>query len=222
MKAVLYHAEAHDWHGKGIYKDITYGLKENLATFNIPLIHLTVTGHEGWGDENYYYDVHDVKEVIYNREKTFLEFLKNDAVDDEIYWFCEPDFRLLTEFPPLTTDLCMLHRNDPVVITPAWRLATKAAWPIFEEAFSYFDLEQKKWHGDSVAWVKMWEAMEKPDAPGFYKHNKRTVELRPYGWYASRHKARFSKQFKGGSKDQITSQAYKDSLIPKESGPDGK
>lgn len=213
MKAVLYHAETtYNWHGNGIYKDLVNGLKENLSKFNIPLIHLTLTGHNGWGDENYFYDGYDPQEVIYNREKILLEFLRNDAKDDETYWFCEPDFRMLQEFPPLTTDLCMLHRNDPVVITPAWRLAKKSAWTIFEEALSYFDLEQKKWHGDSVSWVKMWEQFGKPGSPGIYQYKELSIELRPYGWYASRHKARYSAQYKGGSKIQITSHEYLDTL----------
>ena len=217
MKAVLFHADVgYDWHGEGIYKDLVKGLRENLKEFDIPLIHLTITGHEGWGDENYFYDVDNRSEVIYNREKLIVEFLRKDAVDDEVYWFIEPDFRLLQEFPELTTDVCMLHRDDPIVMTPAWRLAKKSSLPFFEECFTYFDLEQKKWHGDSIAWVKMWEKIGKPDAPGIYNYNGISLELRPYGWYASRHKARYSKQWKGGSKDQITSQEYKDAVVARE------
>jgi hypothetical protein len=215
MKAVIYHAEAiFNWHGDGIYLDLIKGLKENLSTFGITLIHLTIKGHPGLGDENYFYEG-DPNEVIYNREKILIEFLKNDATDDEVYWFCEPDFRLIEMFPPLTTDVCMLLRNDSVAITPAWRLAKKSALPFFEESFKYFDLEQKKWHGDSVGWVALYNKMGSPTETGFYNHNGLSVELRPYGWYASRHKARFSKQYKGGSKDQITSQEYKDKLAQK-------
>ena len=77
MKAVIYHADTFlaDKFPKDTYKNITLGLKENLNSFNIPLIHITTTGHEGWGDENYFYDG-DPRETVYNREKFFLEFLK--------------------------------------------------------------------------------------------------------------------------------------------------
>lgn len=71
MKAVIFHADGHygERHGLGIYKDLTLGLKKNCEEYNIELIHLTVTGHEGWGHQNYYYGVDDINEVIYNREK---------------------------------------------------------------------------------------------------------------------------------------------------------
>ena len=180
MKAVLYHADGHfgKRHGPNIYKHLTEELRKNLHTFGVPLIHVTVTGHEGWGDENYFYDVEHVNEVIYNREKCLLEFLKRDADNETVYWFCEPDFRMLTEFPPLAN----------------------------------FDSNQKEWHGDSPAWQAVHKNMGGPTDPGFYKHLGLTVELRPYGWYASRHKARYSAQYKEGSKMQIVTQEYLDSL----------
>ena len=214
MKAVLYHADGHfgKRHGPNIYKHLTEELRKNLHTFGVPLIHVTVTGHEGWGDENYFYDVEHVNEVIYNREKCLLEFLKRDADNETVYWFCEPDFRMLAEFPPLTTDLCMTIRADSMPMTPAWRLAKKSALPIFEESFANFDSNQKEWHGDSPAWQAVHKNMGGPTDPGFYKHLGLTVELRPYGWYASRHKARYSAQYKEGSKMQIVTQEYLDSL----------
>jgi hypothetical protein len=217
MKAVIYHAEGiFNWHGDGIYLDLIKGLKENLKKFGIPLIHVTTTGHPGLGDENYFYDG-DPNEVIYNREKFLIEFLKNDAKEDEVYWFCEPDFRMLEMIPPLTTDVCMTLRNDPVALTPAWRLAKKSGLAFFEESFKHFDLEQKKWHGDSIGWMQLYKNMGSPTTEGIYKHNGMTIELRPYGWYCARSsKARYTKQWKGGSKDQITSQEYKDAAAARE------
>lgn len=215
MKAVLYHADARFGlrHGEGIYKDLVEGLKQSLHTFGVPLIHVTLKGHEGWGDENVFYEVDDPGEVIYNREKCLLEFLKNDAEENVTYWFCEPDFRMLKEFPPLTTDLCMLYRNDPVAITPAWRLAKKSALPFWEEAFTYFNTDMKEWHGDSRCWVKMWEQLGSPKLEAKetkqFTYNGMTVELRPYGHYASRHKQIYSGQWKGGSKMQIVSDEYR-------------
>ncbi len=218
MKAVLYHADARfgERHGKGIYKHLIEELRKNLHLFNVQLIHVTVTGHEGWGDENYFYDVENVQTVIYNREKCLLEFMRRDAKEDEIYWFCEPDFRMLQEFPPLTTDLCMLYRQDSVAMTPAWRLARKSALPFFEEAFTHFDIQNKEWHGDSPAWQEMHKQLGSPQTTGFFDWKNLKIELRPYGWYASRHKCRYSGQWKGGHKRQIVTQEYLDSLQTQE------
>jgi len=218
MKAVLYHADAHFGlrHGKGIYKHLIEELRKNLHSFNVSLIHITVTGHEGWGDENYFYDVENVQEVIYNREKCLLEFMRRDADDTTIYWFCEPDFRMLNPFPPLTTDLCMLYRQDPMPMTPAWRLAKKSALPIFEESFKHFDMTHKEWHGDSPAWIEIHRQLGSPQSVGLFKWNNLDVELRPYGWYASRHKCRYSGQWKGGHKRNIVTQEYLDWLKTQE------
>jgi hypothetical protein len=214
MKAVLYHADANfgKRHGEGIYKHLTEELRKNLHSFGVSLIHVTVTGHEGWGDENFFYDVDNVQEVIYNREKCLLEFMRKDAVDNEIYWFTEPDSRMLAEFPPLTTDISMLYRDDPMAMTPAWRLCKKTALPFFEEAFKHFDLSQKEWHGDSVAWLEMWKQIGSPKNVGFFNWKNLSVELRPYGWYCSRHKCKYSGQWKGGSKMQLVTQEYLNSL----------
>lgn len=213
IKAVVFYAEA-DFGKKfadGLYQHLIEELKKNLHTFNIPLIHLTVSGQEGYGDENYFYDVDNVNHVIYNREKIIVDFLKQDAKDDEVYWFCEPDFRLFKEFPPLTTDVCMLYRQDSVAMTPAWRLAKKSALPFFEEAFSYFDYSQMEWDGDSPAWIKMHEILGRPEV-GFTTHKGITIELREYIRYASRRKYIYSGQWKGGSKIEIVNDEFKKKL----------
>ena len=77
MKVVVYHANGPkaDEFVSGIYKDLFLGLKKNINSFGYPLIHLTLEGHEGWGDETFYYQG-DSKNVIYNREYCVLEFLK--------------------------------------------------------------------------------------------------------------------------------------------------
>lgn len=215
MKAVIFHADGRFGmrHGKGhLYKHLVEELRKNLHKFDIPLIHVTVLGHEGWGDENYFYEVENINEVIYNREKCLLEFMRKDATEDEIYWFCEPDFRMLKEFPPLTADLAMLYRQDPMPMTPAWRLAKKSALPVFEEAFKHFDISRKEWHGDSPAWIKLWQMLGSPtqnkSETKQYKWNNITIELRPYGHYASRSKCIYSGQWKGGSKWSIASKEF--------------
>lgn len=211
MKAVLYHADGHfgKRHGPDIYKHLTEELRKNLHTFGIPLIHVTVPGHAGWGDENYFYKVDNVNEVIYNREKCLLEFMRHDAIDGEIYWFCEPDFRMLKDFPPLKADICMLYRNDPMPMTPAWRLAKRSSLPFFEEAFKHFNLDLKEWHGDSPSWQEMHKQIGSPTNIGIFKWKDIQVELRPYGHYASRHKCIYSGQWKGGSKINICTPEYR-------------
>jgi len=200
MKAVIYHADAEiaDTFPKDTYKKITLGLKENLNSFNIPLIHITTKGHDGWGDENYYYDGDPVN-IVYNREKFFLEFLKE--CPDDVYWFTEPDARLNSELPPLTTDLALLRRKDDVAISPWWRLAKKTSIPFFEEVLKNFDMQQKNWHGDSVAYTKIWELMGKPDC-GICHWNNMSIDLREYRLYTGRNQP-YSRQWKSHNKLEL-------------------
>lgn len=202
MKAVIYHADTYlaDKFPKDTYKQLTLGLKENLKTFNIPLIHITVTGHEGWGDENYFYDG-DPADAMYNREKFFLEFLK--TCPEDTYWFTEPDARLNSELPPLTTDLALLRRNNGVAISPWWRLAKKPSVPFFEEVLKNFDMENKGWHGDSVAYTTTWEAIGKPGW-GIYNWNGISIDFRDYRLYTGRGKP-YSRQWKSHKKLELLS-----------------
>jgi hypothetical protein len=65
-----------------------------------------------------------------NREIAFCDFL--EKAPDDVYWFSEPDYRILTPWPRLNADCALLYRpNDDVAITPAWRMATKKALPLF-------------------------------------------------------------------------------------------
>lgn len=200
MKAVIYHADGQiaAQYPKDTYKNICLGLKENLNSFGIPLVHLTITGHEGWGDENYFYQG-DPNEVIYNREKFFLNFLKN--CDDDTYWFTEPDCRLNSLLPPLETDLALLRRKDAVPISPWWRLAKKTSIPFFEELITHFDLNQKDWHGDSVAFTKMWEILGSPGW-GVCSWNNISIDLRDYRLYTGRQQP-YSRQWKGLKKLEL-------------------
>jgi hypothetical protein len=202
MKAVIYHADTYlaDKFPKDTYKQLTLGLKENLKTFNIPLIHITVTGHEGWGDENYFYDG-DPADAMYNREKFFLEFLK--TCPEDTYWFTEPDARLNSELPPLTTDLALLRRNNGVAISPWWRLAKKSSIPFFEEVLKNFDMENKGWHGDSVAYTTTWESIGKPGW-GIHNWNGISIDFRDYRLYTGRGKP-YSRQWKSHKKLELLS-----------------
>ena len=198
MKAVIYHADGPIAKNfpEGLYENIFKGFRENLAEFGIPTIHLTLEGHPGWGDENYYYPNLDAADIVYNREVCFIEFLKN--APDDVYWFSEPDSRVVNLWPELTTDLAMLRRQDTVTINPCWRMCRPSALPFFERVLENFELSQKTWHGDSYAFVRTWEQMDKPDI-GFHEFLGLTVELRDYRQYAGK-KSKFSQQYKAEQK----------------------
>lgn len=204
MKAVVYHADAfkEGKMPKGIYRQLIKQLRVNVNKFDMPLIHLTVNDHDGLGDENYSYKMESVHQVIWNREKCIVEFLKNHADPNEEYLFLEPDFEIQKHIPRLTTDLCLLLRGDDVALTPAWRLCKKNAYKFFEESLNYFPEEHKDWHGDSQAWNRMYANMGSPKLLGLYQYNGISIELRPYGDYASK-RGTFSKQYKGGAKTQM-------------------
>jgi hypothetical protein len=203
MKVVIYHATSeervHFKNRVGIYKQITEIFKENVNSFSFPLIHLTTTGHEGWGDENYYYDL-DPREINYNRELCFIDFLKNTADPNEVYWFTEPDWRIESMFPPLENDVDFLLRPDIIPLHPGWRLAKKSALPIFEELLDCFYLEQKVWGGDSAGMANFYARADNPASTFEYKGCK--VGLRPYKEYGRR-KSRYTQQFKADHKEEI-------------------
>lgn len=193
MKAVIYHADGPiaKEYPEGLYKTIFLAFKENAAMHGIKTVHLTIKGHEGWGDENYFYDFDPVN-IVYNREVAFIDFLKN--AEDNVYWFTEPDSRIYTMFPKLEGDIALLRRNDGVAISPWFRLAKPSSLPIFEEILSYFDLDKKTWHGDSVAFIKLWEAMGKPGWENI-TYNGINVELRNYEEY-SKMNSMYTRQYK--------------------------
>jgi hypothetical protein len=199
MKAVVYHADGPiaEKFPKGTYRKLFYGLHMNLNEMGIELIHLTTMGHEGWGDKTYWFRGKP-EHIVWNREKFWIEFLKEHAEDGETYWCCEPDSRLKAEIPPLTGDLAILRRNDAVAITPSWRLSKRSALPFFEEVFTYYDPEHKDWNGDSTGWIKMWEKMGSPGM-GKIKYNGMNIELRDYNLYSTKD-SRYTTQHKAQNK----------------------
>jgi hypothetical protein len=201
MKAVIYHADGPiaKNYPVGTYDELILGLKENCNKFNIPLIHITLAGFKGLGDINYYYEG-DPSEIIYNREKFFIEFLKQ--ADDDVYWFTEPDSRIINVFPELSGDLAMLLRSDEKRLNAAWRLCKKSAIPFFEEVLENFDLSNKTWNGDSVAYSKIWELIGSPDKEGYIRYKNFDIELRSYKQYCSR-KGYYTQQFKSNHKNEL-------------------
>jgi hypothetical protein len=194
MKAVVYHADASvaNQYSRNIYELLFRGLKTNLNSYGIPLIHLTLDGYPGWGDKNYFFKGNP-EDIVYNREKFFLEFLKG-ADPNETYWFTEPDSRLLTIFPDLKTDAALLYRNREPHITPAWRLAKKSSLTFFEEVFSYYNLEKKDWDVDSIVYQQLWKLLGSP-LVGEIEYNKTSIELREYKQYCTK-KSYYTRQYK--------------------------
>lgn len=205
MKVVVYHADASiaKKFPEKTYFKLFQGFRKNLKEFNIPLVHITIKGCEGWGDENIFFDG-DPEDIIWNREKFFLDFLK--MCDDDIYWFAEPDSRLSNIFPPLKGDLALLKRHDQVPITPSWRLATKKSIPFFEEVFSYYDLNQKTWNSDGYAYTEIWKKMGEPNI-GFVSYNGMNIELRDYEEY-SRKNSQYTQQWKSKNKLNLILDEY--------------
>lgn len=206
MKVVVFHADGPKSTDfvKGLYKDLFRGLKENVNRFNFSLVHLTLEGFEGWGNENYFYKGNS-NEVIYNRERLSIEYLSSQPDDDTVYWFTEPDSRIVSRFEPLENDLALLYRKDAIPITPAWKLCRKKALPFLEEAFSYFDLTQKDWNGDAYGYLEMYQKLGEPNDNFIYKDIK--VELRNYRKYCTT-KGPFSTQFKAKKKYRIISKDF--------------
>lgn len=200
MKAVIYHADGPIAKNfpENSYKKLFQGFRENAAKFGISTIHLTLEGHPGWGDENYFYPG-DPADIVYNREVCFIKFLKQ--AKDDVYWFTEPDSRIIKLWPELTTDVAMLRRQDSVAINPAWRMARPNAIPFFERILENFELSQKTWHGDSYAMIRTWEQMNKPDE-GIHEFLGLKIELRKYKEYSTKG-SKYTRQYKADSKLQL-------------------
>lgn len=207
MKTVIYHANASlaNKFEPSTYERLIDGLRKNVNAHGMPLVHLTIEGQPGLGDENYYYQGNP-ELIVWNRERFFLEFLRQ--APDDIYWFAEPDYRIESRIPPLFTDLALLRRDDKVAITPSWRMASKSAIPFFEEALSYYpaDSRLRAWDGDSDAYVKMWQVMGQPGL-GTLTHNDVIIDLRSYPDYCSK-SGKYTSQWKAFNKDQLLAKEH--------------
>jgi len=212
MKAIVYHTDAPsiaDKFPKDTYKNLLIGLKKNCNNFNIPLVHITINGYLGYGDENIFVDA-DPNNIVWNREKFFIEFLK--SVDEsEVVYFTEPDSRINTMFPLLTSDLAVLSRGTHPRITPAWRLAKKSALPIFEEVFSFYkDDYDKRWDSDCAIWDMLYTKLNSPKINTIVNYNNLTIELRDYKQYCMRRRTGYVSQFKSNHKTDLVEQDRKE------------
>lgn len=207
MKAVVYHADAPlitSRYPKDTYKNLLIGLRKNCNDFDIPLVHITINGHQGYGDENIFVDA-DPNDIVWNREQFFIEYLENTD-PNETYYFTEPDSRINRMFPPLTTDLAMLYRGTEPRITPAWRLAKTTALPIFKKAFSLYETSKKHWNTDCGAWSSMWNVIGEPRSGDIVSYNNLTIELRDYKTYCMRRRSGYVSQFKSNHKTDLVNQ----------------
>ena len=185
MKAVIYHADAQrqaKWSFP--YDKLIAGMKENLNSYGIELIYLTLEGLPGLGDVNYFYSDLIPGEITYNREVCFTDFIKNKAEDNEQYWFSEADVRLRNPFPLLEegVDAAFVVAVTEQRFIPPWRLAKKSAAPIFEQALSYYTT-LKDWDGDTESWGKLYREAGSPEVGTVISYNGLQIESRSYKLY---------------------------------------
>lgn len=205
MKAVVYHADAqtHDGTPSGdLYQKLFVRFRSHVHDFGMSLVHLTLDGFPGWGDENHYFEGMDARNVVANREECFTTFLS--SAPDDVYWFGEPDCTIFTLWPELTTDCAMLHRKEAKApMCPAWRLARPSALPFFVELRDAMRLEEgKAWHGDTEAFKKVWAKMGSPKS-GIVDYKGVKIEMRDYTHYV-KHSGRYSRYvFARGAKEKL-------------------
>ena len=218
MKAVIYHADAHraeKWKAFP-YDKLILGMKENLNSYGIELIYLTLEGQPGLGDVNYFYSNLIPEEITYNREVCFTDFLRNKAEDNEQYWFSEADVRLRNPFPLLeeNVDAAFVVNTIEKRFIPPWRLAKKSAAKIFEQALSYYTT-LKDWDGDTESWGQLYREMGYPEVGTVISYNNLQIESRPYkpynmssSHYCAHYKAK-NKQFLLERNDLFINPEYK-------------
>lgn len=194
MKAVIYHAEGRPLfvYPPRMYEKLFAGFIKNTRNVVDDVIHLTLAGHPGWGTLNYHFPPPEVSLIgglnpnhcMYNRELLFRWFLARESFEDEVYWFTEPDARVVRRFPALDddVDVALLYRDDSVHITPSFRLARKSALPLFDFVLENYDHGKRDWHGDSEAFNRLWEDMRRPGMGKFF-WNGLKVELRDWEDY---------------------------------------
>lgn len=214
MKAVVYHADAHfAWGGSvgDLYKRLFSKFVAQCHAHDIPVVHLTLDGHPGWGDETIRYPQLVPANVMLNREECFSAFL--ESAPDDVYWFCEPDYEIVKMWPKLTTDCAMLYRDgDSVPMNPAWRMARPKALPFFLKLRdTYRALTPTRgvgfdWHGDSWAFTKVWKNMGSPKGYGLVKYLGVEIEFRDYADYI-KPKCKFGRNHFGAKKERWLGEA---------------
>ena len=197
MKVVYYHADARAlWDvPAGLYKRIAEKFLRNCESFGLEVIHLTLDGHEGWGHRTIHFGGLDPAEVVYNREVCFSAFLAEAGPGE--YLFTEPDSQILRAVVPSNADCMLLYRHDSGPhLCPALRLAKPAALPLFErirDVIAPMTADRRAWHGDSVAFAELYQAIGAPLATGGFRCGDVSIELRRYVDYMKGPAMRFWK-----------------------------
>jgi hypothetical protein len=191
LKAVVYHA---DWiHGTGnrthdLYPRLFERFRAHIKPFGMRLVHLTLEGFPGWGDENHYFQG-SPENIVLNREECFCQYL---AEQNEVCWFTEVDCTVNRMWPVLKEDCAMLYRTlDTSPMNMAWRLAKRTALPFFEELRDAVRLEPDKWSGDNEAFRKVWYRMGCPKV-GTVDYKGVRIEMRDYTDYV-KHSGKYSR-----------------------------
>jgi hypothetical protein len=205
VKAVVYHADASfAWGGAvgNLYKKLFERFRKQCKAHGMEVIHLTLEGQPGWGGINIHYSGLDPKNVVLNREECFTKFL--ETAEDDVYWFAEPDFKILRMWGPISGDCTMLYREgDDVPMNPAWRMATPKALPFFTKLRDELRAVKVRpgvghdWHGDSEAFTKVWNEMGRPTKGTEYLGVK--IEFRDYKHYI-KGEPKFTRNYFGESK----------------------
>jgi hypothetical protein len=205
VKAVVYHADAHfAWGGEvgDLYKKLFERFVKMCHHHGMRVVHLTLDGCPGWGDENHVFHGLKANEPMYNREIVFCDYL--ERAEDDVYWFSEPDFHIYQMWPPLTSDIALCYRpGDAVAMCPAWRMATKKALPLFKafkdgvENVKIRPGVGRDWHCDSDAFNIIYEKMGRPTQRTNYLGVD--IEFRKYADYI-KPSGKFTMNFTGKEK----------------------
>lgn len=150
------------------------------------VIHLTSNSKETYGDENYTFGS-EPEYIVLNREYAFMEFLRNIAIPNQEYLMLEPDIEFISEWPNLSenADVSLLYRQDAGPhISPSTRWCRKSSLSLFEEIWNIFPRTHWDWHGDSIAFDRLYlKIIKQQPISEFVKYNGVNIQFRTHENY---------------------------------------
>lgn len=153
-----------------VYPRICRRFVEMCHKWDLTVVHLSVDINELYGDSKHCF-FGDPRNIVYNREICFRDFLKYHALPQRQYLFCEPDMVIKQMFPllPEHADMALLYRHDHKPhLAAAWRFAKTSALPFFEETARLAEFQRKDWHGDSEVFNQIYTEMFPINKPAMY------------------------------------------------------